>query len=742
MTRGMRAYFLFFFLSGFCSLVCEVVWLRLAMAKFGVTTPLISIVLSLFMGGLAIGSALAGRLFVAHENRPASYFLRLYALAEALIGFSALAVPAELEWGRRVMTGSGGAWGSLSYLLASGVLVSAALLPFCVCMGATFPLALASLRKSGREEPRSFSFLYLANVIGAGTGTLVSAFVLIELFGFRHTLAITGALNLLVAAGALALSWAPRVLQAEPATSTRATASHPAPSHVRAALPLLFLTGLASLAMEVVWIREFTPYLGPVVYSFASILAVYLAFNALGSRIYRAWAASRERSGETSYILIAAGLFSLLPLVTADPRLPLDESVVAHALRILGIGPFCAAAGFLTPLLVDRWSGGDPDRAGRAYAVNVVGCILGPLIAGFVFLPWLGERWTIAVLAAPLLLFGLALLREAAPTKRWGVSAFASVTAVLVIAATCDFGSLYPRGQVRRDSTATVIAAGQGMRKKLLINGYGITTLTPVTKMMAHLPAAFLVAPPKQTLAICFGMGTSFRSLLTWGVPATAVELVPSVPALFGFYHDDGPEILRSPLAHVVIDDGRRFLERVPSTYDVITIDPPPPVQAAASSLLYSRDFYAVLRKRLAPGGIVQQWLPEGDPTVLASVARALQESFPYVRAFGSVEGWGLHFLASESPLPSMTAAALAARLPQRAAADLIEWGPSRDAVAQFQTVLGREVALERLIAMDPAAPALADDRPVNEYYFLRRVMKGAPKAVQLPGTGASKRLP
>jgi hypothetical protein len=125
---------------------------------------------------------------------------------------------------------------------------------------------------------------------------------------------------------------------------------------------------------------------------------------------------------------------------------------------------------------------------------------------------------------------------------------------------------------------------------------------------------------------------------------------------------------------------------------------------------------------------------------VLASVARALQESFPYVRVFGSLEGWGLHFLASESPFLDMSAAALAARLPERAAADLIEWGPSRDVERQFATVLGREVALESLIAMDPHAPALADDRPVNEYDFLRR-MKGAPKAVHLPGKSAGTGL-
>jgi hypothetical protein len=245
---------------------------------------------------------------------------------------------------------------------------------------------------------------------------------------------------------------------------------------VRGALPLLFLTGLASLAMEVVWIREFTPYLGPVVYSFATILAVYLAFNALGSRISRKWAAARERrsdaAAEWSSILIAAGLASLLPLVTADPQLRLDESVFAHALRILGIGPFCAAAGFLTPLLVDRWSGGDPDRAGRAYAVNVVGCILGPLIAGFWLLPWVGERWTLAILAAPLLVLGTTgVLRGGATpseapqrtsTFRWIAAAVTVVAALLLVFATRDYQSLYPSSQVRRDSTATVIAAGHG----------------------------------------------------------------------------------------------------------------------------------------------------------------------------------------------------------------------------------------------------------------------------------------
>ena len=115
--------------------------------------------------------------------------------------------------------------------------------------------------------------------------------------------------------------------------------------------------------------------------------------------------------------------------------------------------------------------------------------------------------------------------------------------------------------------------------------------------------------------------------------------MVPSVPRLFWFFHADGPELLRSPLSNVVIDDGRRYLERTSAQYDVITIDPPPPVEAAGSSLLYSKEFYATINRRLRSGGILQQWLPYGDAVVQASVARALKESFRYVRVFHPVGG-------------------------------------------------------------------------------------------------------
>jgi len=190
---------------------------------------------------------------------------------------------------------------------------------------------------------------------------------------------------------------------------------------------------------------------------------------------------------------------------------------------------------------------------------------------------------------------------------------------------------------------------------------------------------------------------------------------------MFWYFHSDGPQILRSPLSRVVIDDGRRYLERTSEQYDVITVDPPPPIQSAGSSLLYSKEFYKTVKQRLRPEGILQQWLPGGDAVVHASVARALTESFPYVRVFHSVEGWGLHFIASSRPIANRTAGELVQRMPASAVADLMEWGPETTAEREFAAVLKKELHPQQMMAKAPHASALQDDRPVNEYYLLRR---------------------
>jgi spermidine synthase len=744
----MGIFFGFFFLSGFCSLVYQVVWLRVAMAGFGVTTPLVSIVLSIFMGGLALGSWAGGRIARSFEQRQAGFFLSLYGTIELIIGISGLAVAPLLRSGRIVLSDQGVSWGSAGYYLASAGWVACVMLPFCTCMGATFPLAMAGIRAAFRaKSSTSFSYLYLANVLGAMAGALGSAFVFIELMGFSKTLLIAAALNAVIATTAFALAFGRRKsadeLASEPIVVSGSDASGsdaPAVAGTDSAkaspiiLPLLFTSGLASLGMEVVWTRQFIPLLGPVVYSFAAMLAVYLGATAVGSRVYRNWIRRKRAAGQSfasGVTAILAGACAFLPLWTTDPRIHSHATWKSALLILGGIGPFCAVTGFMTPMLVDWWSGGRPDRVGKAYAVNSVGCILGPLLAGFVLMPAVGERWSLLVLALPFFGFGVwsmaagAGVEEAASRSTLrNILIATALASIVLMTATRDFATLFPEARVRRDYTATSIATGKGMDRMLRINGVGITSLTPITKMMAHLPMASLPSPPRSVLVLCFGMGTSFRSALSWNVPVTVVELVPSVPSLFGYFHADGDQLLKSPNARVVIDDARRFLERTRESFDVIIIDPPPPVEAAGSSLLYSTEFYQMARSHLRPGGILQQWLPGGDAAVTSAFAQSLRGGFQDVRVFHSIEGWGYHFLASDSPMKRFPAATLAERLPMAAGQDLIEWGPSSNVVSYFEGVLSRERQMQDLIQEDPSAPLLTDDRPVNEYYLLRRISR------------------
>ncbi len=726
----MSWYFGFFFLSGFCSILYELIWLRLAMAQFGVTTPMISIVLSTFMAGLGVGSWAAGRVIRRFAQRRSTPPLHLYAVAEIVIGCSAVVAPLELLLGRWVLEhiGSSLSLSSAGYYVAAGIWIACTLIPWCACMGATIPLGMYAIRcNKSLESRRSFSFLYLANVLGAVAGALIPL-LLIELWGFTGTLQFGMALNLVICFSAIFVASRTPGSSAVIAAEAEHSSSDPSSLTLRQMLGnsnlwLLFATGLTSMGMEVVWTRQFTLYVGTLVYSFASILGVYLAATFIGSLVYRWW--SRKHPSEGSVVWMLVWLAALIPLLTADLRIHMHPW-----LRVpFGITLFSGLLGFLTPRLVDRFAEGDPNKAGVGYAVNVIGCILGPLVAGFLLLPNLDERYALVTLALPWLIVGVwfAFFRKSGDEKRFSPElAIAAVLILCVSGALVFFTQTYlqliPGAQIRRDSTATVMAAGEGMNKRLYVNGVNMTVLTPITKVMSALPLTHLDHKPQNALVICFGMGTTHRSMLSWGIDSTVVDLVPSVPKLFPYFHSDAEQILASPHSHVVVDDGRRFLERTTGQYDVIVIDPPPPIGAAGSSLLYSREFYLAAKKRLRPDGILQQWYPGGDQETTAAVTLALKESFPYVRIFGSLEGWGIHYLASRQPIPNLTPAELASRMPPKAAADLVEWGPYSTPERQFAATLKHELKPEWLIKEGSDTPMMQDDRPINEYALLRNI--------------------
>ncbi len=723
--RLKQTLFLMFMVSGFSSLLYQVVWLRLAFASFGIITPVLSLVISMFMLGLALGSWGAGAVVQGLTKRTGISAIVFYGLAELLIGVSAFVVPRLFIVGEDALLPVG-EMDSVNYLGLSAVIIAASILPFCICMGTTFPLMMAFVRERNPLESTSFSFLYLANVIGAMSGTLLTALALVELFGFTQTLFIGAVGNFGVAFASLYLGLKstavePTVNRTEESAHESSTVAELAPSAARLISLILFTTGFAAMALEVVWTRAFTPVLKTQVYSFASLLFTYLLATWIGSYLYRRHLAAGWTVSTPSLLnFVALGAF--LQIILDDPRLQRQPALV-----LFSIIPFCGLLGYLTPKLIDEFSSGRPRHAGHAYAINVVGSIVGPLFASYLLLPTIGVKWSSVALASSILVLAL-LARPVFPTARTrgaGLTVAAAVFCLLVSAGySTSYEELYAaRGAVvRRDHTATVIShvTDRGA-KGLLVNGKEITGTTPTTKIMAHLPLAFLEEPPQSALVICFGMGTTYRSLLSWDISVTAVELVPSVRDAFEYYFDDTQQVLANSRGQIVIDDGRRFLKRTDLMFDVITLDPPPPPEAAGSSLLYSEEFYTLVKQRLSDRGILQQWFPGGDLSSFNAIVRALSDSFPYVRAYRAQDEYGIHFLASQNPISEPSVETIIERMPPTAEADLMEWNPNRRLERMVGTFTAREVLVGDILS--GAAPhSITDDRPYNEYYALRRL--------------------
>lgn len=724
--------FVAFFLSGCCALIYQVVWTRLAFASFGIIAPVLSIVISMFMLGLSGGAWVGGKWIGPLVRKAGCSALIFYALAELLIGVGGFSVPKLFALGEGLLLSSGQT-DSFRYLFLSAVVLGLSILPWCFFMGATFPFMMAYVRERDERSRDSFSYLYVANVLGAIAGCLFTAIFLVEILGFKHTLWTAAVINLTIATLSGFVAWK----QSRPSVHAESHRTEKAPRiSKQPAAParrrrfikwILFTTGFSAMGMEVIWARAFTPVMTTQVYAFALILFAYLGATFIGSVLYRR-DLRKGTTRSTAALISILSIAALLPIVGNDLRflkMTQEFAVSVSALvLLLSICPLCAVLGYLTPGLIDEYSLGDPAGAGSAYAVNVTGSILGPLVASYVLLPFLGERYGIIVLALPFLAFALFGTGSLPAWYRWGLRLTAPVFLVWSLFYSVDLAAFAAKNstkvEIRRDYAASVISVGEGMSKALLVNGVGVTGLVPITKFMAHLPLAFHTGKPESALVLCFGMGTTYRSVLSWDVNTVAVELVPSVRDAFPFYYQDAARVLDNSKGRIVIDDGRRYLNRTGDKFDVIVIDPPPPVEAAGSSLLYSEGFYAAAKQRLRPNGILQAWFPGGDRKTGQAVLRSLRNSFAYLRCFHSPQGAGILVLASSEPIADLTPQQAAMAMPNDAVDDLLEWSSTRQLSSYLAAVMFNEFPVEEALDPDPRL-RISDDHPFNEYFLLRR---------------------
>jgi spermidine synthase len=248
-----------------------------------------------------------------------------------------------------------------------------------------------------------------------------------------------------------------------------------------------------------------------------------------------------------------------------------------------------------------------------------------------------------------------------------------------------------------------------------------MTRKATVTKMMAHRP--MLLHPhPDNTLVICFGMGTTCRSAVAHGKNVTAVDLVGEILDAFESFHENAATVRAYPRGRLVVNDGRNFLELTRQTFDVITVDPPPPIDAAGVNNLYSKEFFELARQRLKPGGIMAHWIPlpgtlagiETQEEVVRLIA-TFSEVFPYVYATRGFDGGGIHILGSDGPI-EVSLESIRDRLQNpTVAADINAWDQVTTTAFQGITQLPRD-------AQGPAP--ITDDDPALEFYLLRTLRR------------------
>ncbi|MDD5020630.1 MAG: fused MFS/spermidine synthase [Endomicrobiaceae bacterium] len=745
MNKQLKSlFFLMFFLSGLSGLVYQIVWIRLAFANFGFILPIMSVTISVFMLGLAVGSWLGGKYIEQLSQKFKISPIIFYAGTEFFIATGALAVPKLFNIAQKILLATGQS-DSLAYLSLSAVSLVIAMLLWCIAMGFTFPFVVAYLKKVEIIKGKSFSFLYTANVIGALCGILLTTVMWIETFGFAHTLLIAGLSN--ISAGLLAILAFKKfnVSDKDVVCDIKKEAGITPAGKSKIVFIILFVTGFSCLGMEVAWTRAFSPVLGTMVYAYSFLLAGYMAATWLGAFLYRRDLA-KNKVKSVGFLMAALTIFVFLPILINDPKifkynmnlLVQMYSIYGYLFQIiLTIFPLCATLGYLTPSIIDEYSGGNEKLVGKSYSINIIGCILGPIIVSYFLLPMFGAKTTLIVLSVPYTILFFVFIKQFKPINKIVISALSIAVVFIAVGYSTTYevpfqpDSNWTR-EVKRDSMATVVGMRNNVDKfesRLLVNGMGITTLTSITKFMAHLPLAFCKNEPKDALVICFGMGTTYRSLLSWDINVTAVELTPSVVKMFGLYHEDAQEVLKNPKGEIIIDDGRRYLMRTNKKFDVITLDPPPPIEASSSGLLYSREFYRVAKLRLKENGILQQWLPAdiyNDTTV--PVLKAIVSEFKYVKVYILQQGYGIFFIASDSPIDNLIPSQIANKMPVKAREDLLEWiklSPGYDGLKESSNFVGilTELSIEKILKTTNDNSVITDDSPYNEYFLLRRLL-------------------
>jgi spermidine synthase len=710
---------LLFVCSGACGLTYQVLWLRLLSLVFGVTVHAASTVLAAFMAGLALGSLLAERL--ARRGHP----LKVFAALEAGIAVAALATPAMLGAADGLYRPLSAAAGDSLWVLTAGRFVAsfAVLLVPTVLMGATLPvLSRADLvRASGAR----LGTLYAVNTTGALAGALVTGYVLIGGIGIQRTFFLAATVNLLVAGAAWWLSrFEPLAVVAGSGTeSEKSVPGDAIPAQL--VLSAMAISGVASLALEIVWFRILVQFLPATSYAFTTMLATVLAGIAVGSAL-----ASRALTRPRNWSVVLAGTMGATSIVVLT-SLAILGATYSAGWRTSGLIQGSAAAilpaailmGYAFPIALALWTRpGDlvsrPRAVGTVYAANVVGGIAGAVLGGFVLLPWLGSRRALIACAAAYLAASVVMLAR----LRRRLAALALVVLFVVSAGAVPdpFDAALTRRHGRGER---IFWKEEGVQTSVSIHTHAFRgwlmyldglhqasdapEMVRLHRLIGHLPMV-LHPKPERALVVGLGGGATPGAVSQHDAEVLVVELSDTVRKGAEFFKHVNYDLFTRPNVRVRVDDGRNFLSLTDARFDVVTADLIQPIHAGAGNL-YSREYFQLVHDSLTDDGLVLQWIGHRPDSQYKLIMRTFLDVFPYATLWAD----GQLLVGAKRPLRLARAPFEAKRANAMTRAALDEIG-----LDSFETLTSWFVAgpdeLRRFVG---PGPLLTDDRPLVEYH-------------------------
>lgn len=669
---------LIYFVSGACSLMDEVVWVRLLKLTLGNTVYATSIVVSVFMAGLALGALVMSRYCDRISRR-----LRLYALLETLVTISALSLPWLLKaadsiyvWFYRRYEPSHAGLLMVQVVISAGILLLPSLL-----MGSTLPLLGRFVTALQRECGHLVGRLYALNTLGAAAGCFLAGFVFIRELGVMGTLYTAAALNLLVAFGGWFLS---RFSAATEAAQSKAAAGE----SIEAAsgrspaggfyllVVAFFMSGLICIGYELLWMRSIVHLLGGSTYVFSAVLTVYLVGNVIGAGI-GSRLAKRVKTPAVGFAvsLSLLGLYGIfyLPLLISWMAPPLPVAHTLQAIYSQVPASYCAisplvnstvlflipsmimGAGF--PMALQAWTNHMHKvgkSTGAAYGANTAGAVAGGIVTGFVLIPLWGVQISISALGlAGVWIAGIMWLVFAGRSKvvlRWALAAVAVFVTILTLLTPANLFHVVVKISpiivewellaVEEGVTTTVSVHRDPAKGSLQLRSSGQDiagdsySARGDQKMLGHF-GILLNRNARRVLSVGFGSGETTACLARHHLEKVdCVEIAPEVVkvAMKFFNHLNLGDRLDEEI-NMIFMDAKNYIHLTGETYDVIVNDSIHPRDFAENASLYGKEYFESAKKHLNEKGIIMSWLPlyNMPGSVFKSIIGTLMEAFPYV---------------------------------------------------------------------------------------------------------------